>query len=127
MTTSDADGLRGLLQRYARAADARDVAELRSLFHPAASIEGARGRQTLDEWLEGMAGPRAFPASMHVLADPLIRFVGDTAELDTYAVVYQVADGRPEMTLGIRYLDSAVRSAGSWVIKSRRAETVWRV
>lgn len=124
---SDADDLRSLLQRYARAADARDVAALRALFHPEASIEGTRGRQSLEAWLESMAGPRPFPVSMHVLGDPLVRLDGDLAELDTYAVVYQVAGGRPEMTLGIRYLDTAVRSAEGWLISSRRAETLWSV
>lgn len=128
MTTSDSDQLRALLQRYARAADARDVDALRSLFHPDAVIEGARGRQTLEAWLEGMTGPRAYPVSMHVLGEPLVRIEADQAELDTYAVVYQIGDragGQPDLTLGIRYLDTAVRDAAGWVIQARRAEAVW--
>jgi hypothetical protein len=123
---SDCDQLRALVQSYARAIDARDIPGLRALFHPGAVIEGsARGRQPLREWLEAMAGPRAYPASMHFLGDPLIRLEGDTAELDTYAVVYQLGSGGPELTLGIRYLDTAIRTDGAWVFINRRAETLW--
>lgn len=75
-----------------------------------------------------MTGPRAYPVSMHVLGEPLVRIEADQAELDTYAVVYQIGDragGQPDLTLGIRYLDTAVRDAAGWVIQARRAEAVW--
>lgn len=126
MTVSDADRLRALLQRYARAVDARDAAALRALFHPEAVLDGARGRQSVDEWLEAMSAPRDHTTSMHFLGEPLIHLEGDTASMDTYAVVYMVNSGRPELTLGIRYVDEAVRREGEWVIRSRRAETLWR-
>ena len=127
---SDADELRNLLQRYARAADQRDVDALAALFHPDAVISGARGEQTLDAWLDTMRAPRTFPTSMHVLGDPLIELDvgGEQATLDTYAVVYQLGDrdaGDADLTLGIRYVDDAVRSADAWVILRRRAETLW--
>jgi SnoaL-like protein len=127
---NEADELRNLLQRYARAADQRDVDALADLFHPDAVISGARGQQTLDAWLDTMRGPRTFPTSMHVLGDPLIELDvgGEQATLDTYAVVYQLGDrdaGNADLTLGIRYLDDVVRSADGWVILRRRAETLW--
>ena len=91
---NEADELRNLLQRYARAADQRDIDALAELFHPDAAISGARGEQTLDAWLDTMRGPRTFPTSMHVLGDPLIELDegGEQATLDTYAVVYQLGD-----------------------------------
>ena len=117
------------MQRYARAADERDVDALTALFHPDATIQGTRGAQTLDEWLDTMRGPRAFPVSMHVLGDPLIELGSDTEALvDTYAVVYQLGDrdaGQPDLTLGIRYLDEVLRHDGRWVIRRRTARTVW--
>ena len=127
---NEADELRNLLQRYARAADQRDVDALAGLFHPDAVISGARGEQTLDAWLDTMRSPRTFPTSMHVLGDPLIELDvgGEQATLDTYAVVYQLGDrdaGDADLTLGIRYVDDAVRSADGWVILRRRAETLW--
>ncbi len=131
------DELRALLQRYARAADQRDLGSLTALFHPEAEITGTGGVQSLDRWLDVMRGPRAFPTSMHVLGDPLIdhRKGSDRASLDTYAVVYQLGDtaaGQGDLTLGIRYLDEAVRTtpaAGTdgagWVIRRRTATTLW--
>jgi hypothetical protein len=118
--------LRALVQRYARAADDRDIAALAALFHPDAVIDGARGSQTLEEWLDGMRAPRSFPSSMHMLGDPLIDL--DAHRLDTYAVVYQLGDqaaGQADLTLGIRYLDDVVRHDGHWVIQRRVARTLW--
>ena len=119
---SDLDEIRRLLQRYARAADSRDIDELRSLFHPEATIDGSRGVQTLDEWLASMAAPRAFTASMHVFGEPLVTLDGERGTLDTYAVVYQ---GNAELTLGIRYLDDVERVDGRWVLRRRTARTIW--
>lgn len=124
--SADHEALRALGQRYARAADERDVDALAALFHPDAVITGARGELGLEAWLDTMRGPRTFPTSMHVLGDPLIELDGDTAHLDTYAVVHQLGgEGQGDMTLGIRYLDEAVRSGDGWVIRRRTASTVF--
>jgi hypothetical protein len=127
---NDYDAIRALLQRYSRAADERDVVALASLFHPEAEIAGARGDQTLAEWLDTMRGPRVFPTSMHVLGEPLIELDEENrcAMTDTYAVVYQLADpksGGSDLTLGIRYLDELTYGDGIWVIRRRTARTVW--
>lgn len=124
--SSEHEALRALGQRYARAADERDVDALAALFHPDAVIVGARGELDLEGWLDTMRGPRTFPTSMHVLGDPLIELDGDTARLDTYAIVYQLGgEGQGDMTLGIRYLDEAVRTGDGWVIRRRTASTVF--
>jgi len=125
---SDREELRALVQRYSRAADDRDVDALAALFHPEAIVDGARGSLPIAGWLDTMRAPRTFPVSMHVLGDPLIDLVGDEAHLDTYAVVYQLGDrdaGQADLTLGIRYLDDAVRHDGRWVIRHRSARTLW--
>jgi hypothetical protein len=124
--SSDHEALRALGQRYARAADDRDVDALAALFTPDAVVVGTRGELDLDGWLDTMRGPRAFPTSMHVLGDPLIELDGDTAHLDTYAVVYQLGgEGQTDMTLGIRYVDDAVRTDAGWAIHRRSATTVF--
>jgi hypothetical protein len=127
---SDHEELRTLLQRYARAVDDRDIDTLSGLFHPDAELTGARGTETLEEFLTGMRAPRTFPASMHVIADPLIELGPGTGEaiLDTYAVVYQLSDPASDLadlTLGIRYLDDAVRHEGRWVLRRRMSRTLW--
>ena len=119
-----------MVQRYARAADERDIGALAALFHPAAEVTGARGTLPVDEWLDTMRGPRTFPISMHVLGDPLIHLQpgADEAVLDTYAVVYQLNDpgsGKGDLTLGIRYLDEVERLDGRWLIRRRTARTLW--
>jgi hypothetical protein len=128
--SDDHEALRALVQRYARAADDRDVDALAALFHPDAEISGARGALSRDAWLDTMRAPRAFPSSMHLIGDPLITLGPgpDRATLDTYAVVYQLADPKGDgcdLTLGIRYLDGCVRHEGAWVIAHRTAETRW--
>jgi hypothetical protein len=123
---TDHEALRALNQRYARAADDRDVDALAALFHPDAVITGARGELDLEAWLDTMRAPRTFPQSMHVLGDPLITLDGDAATVDTYAIVHQLGgDGQGDMTLGIRYLDEVVRVDDGWVIRSRRATTLF--
>ncbi len=118
--------LRALVQRYARAADERDVEALAALFHPDAVVEGARGRQALGEWLEGMRAPRTFPSSMHFLGDPLIDVSWGAGTVDTYGVVYQLAgEGGTDLTLGVRYVDEVEVFDGRWVIRHRRASTLW--
>ncbi len=122
--------IRALLQRYARAVDERDLETLAGLFHPEAEFAGARGTQSLDEWLETMRAPRTFPSSMHVLGDPLISYpVGSgEAAVDTYAVVYQLAEsgtGQSDLTLGLRYLDRVVSAGDRWVIRHRASTVVW--
>jgi hypothetical protein len=122
--------LRALVQRYARAADERDVTALEALFHPDAEIIGSRGVQSRAEWLDTMRAPRAFPSSMHMIGDPLITLAegGDHATLDSYAVVHQLSDpasGNADLTLGIRYLDDVVVDRGRWVIRRREAQTLW--
>lgn len=122
--------LRALLQRYARAVDDREIDTLTSLFHPDAVVSGARGIQPLDEWLETMRGPRAFPQSMHVICEPLISLDegAGTASLDTYAIVHQLSEpgsGKGDLTMGVRYLDDTVVHQGRWVIARRTARTLW--
>jgi hypothetical protein len=116
------DELRALVQRYARAADDRDVPALEALFHPDAEIDGVRGPMTIAAWLDTMRTPRGDGYSMHMLGDPLITLDegAGTATLDTYGVVYQ-----PERTLGMRYVDDVVLTDGRWLIRHRVSRAVW--
>jgi SnoaL-like domain len=122
------DAVRALLQRYARAVDQRDIGALVGLFHPQAEIAGARGVQSVEEWLETMRAPRTFPTSMHMIGEPLITLTEGSAEatVDTYAVVYQLGhEGSGDLTFGIRYLDDVVLHEGRWLFRRRNSHTVW--
>ena len=125
---NDHDQFRELMQRYAHGVDDRDLDLVATIFAPDAIFEGVQGEKPATEWLESMRGPRSYPVSMHVLGEPLATIDGDTAELDTYAVVYQVGDkdkAQADTTLGMRYRDSCVRVEGQWLIRHRRASIVW--
>jgi ketosteroid isomerase-like protein len=127
----DLEALRNLGQRYSRAIDARDYDAIAALFHSDAIVDGLRGHAPIDEYLEGLRStPRAYDHGMHLLGEPLIRFEpgSDTAELDAYAVVYQLGLHREDggnVTLGMRYLDSVERRDGEWRISHRRTELLW--
>ena len=128
---SGPDELRRLLQRYARAADERDLDALAALFHPDASIDGTRAMQPLDEWLDTMRGAATFPTSMHVLGDPLIdaRRAWRAGTLDTYAVVYQLGDTRRRAGATSRSAcgtsTTVVRATAVGCIRARVARTLW--
>jgi hypothetical protein len=127
----DVEQLRRMTQRYARAVDARDIDAVAALFHSDASVDGARGSLPIKAYIEGMRNaPPMFESGMHVLGDPLIDLDpgADTAQMDTYAVVYQFrpADSaEPDLVLGIRYLDDVVRHDGQWLIHHRQALNLW--
>jgi hypothetical protein len=127
----DLEALRRLPQRYARAIDARDIDAVAALFHPDGRVDGVRGSASVTDYVAGLrAAPSTFTTSMHVLGEPLIDLApgADTAELDTYAVVYQLGradDPDAALTLGIRYLDEVVRTEGAWLIRHRRAQALW--
>jgi hypothetical protein len=127
----DVEQLRRMTQRYARAVDARDIDAVAALFHPDASVDGARGALAINAYIDGMRNaPPMFESGMHVLGDPLIDLEpgADTARMDTYAVVYQFrpADSaEPDLVLGIRYLDDMVRHEGQWLIHHRQALNLW--
>jgi len=114
--------LRALVQRYARAADGRDVPALEALFQPDAQIDGVRGPMPFAQWLDTMRAPRGEGYSMHMLGDPLIVLdeAAGTATLDTYGVVYA-----PDRTLGMRYVDDVERTEGRWRIRHRVSRVVW--
>jgi len=128
----DLEALRALGQRYARAVDSGDHDALLDLFHHDAVIDGFRGVQARDEYVDTMrATPKAYERSMHVLGDPLLSLVpgADTATLDTYAVVHQIGalatPGGDNAAIGMRYYDEAVRDGDTWRIIRRRTEMLW--
>jgi len=128
---ADREALRAMPQRYARAADARDVEAVAALLHPDGVVEGLRGRADVPAYLETLRAPKAFEQSMHVLADPLIELEpgADAGTMDTYAVVHQlgrVAPPHDDQTMGLRYLDRVERVGDAWLIRHRRVELRWQ-
>jgi SnoaL-like protein len=127
---STADQFRVLLQRYAHAADARDIDTLLTLFHPDAEITGAGGTQSLDAWLASMREPRRFPGSMHMIGEPLVQYQegSDAATMDSYAVVYLFGtedSGDGHRTMGVKYHDEMILHRFKWMFWRRTMTTLW--
>ena len=123
--------LRALPQRYARAADGRDIDAMAELFDPAGTVDGVRGEAAVPDYLETMrTAPRAFATSMHFFADPLIELEpgSDRGRMDAYAVVHQLrgpGEEGSDLQLGMRYLDDVVRLDGRWVVHHRETQVLW--
>jgi len=125
------DQFRLLLQRYAHAADARDITTLEGLFHPDAMITGARGTQSLEQWLAAMRAPRTHPGSMHMIGEPLISHDdgSDRATMETYAVVYLISDaesGEGTSSMGVKYHDEMILHRFKWMFWRRTMTILWR-
>jgi SnoaL-like domain len=120
-----------MLQRYARAADTRDIPTLESLFHPDAEITGARGTQTLNQWIFAMQSPRSHPTSMHMIGEPLIHHVdgSDHAVMDTYAIVHLIGEtdsGESNSSMGVNYHDEMILYHFKWMFWRRTMTILWR-
>jgi hypothetical protein len=120
-----------MLQRYARAADGRDIATLENLFHPDAEITGARGTQNLEQWIAAMRAPRTHPGSMHMIGEPLINYEdgSDRATMDSYAVVYLISDIDHEASnssMGVNYHDEMILYRFKWMFWRRTMTILWR-
>ena len=125
------DQFRTMLQRYAHAADARDLSALEALFHPEAEITGTRGSQTLEQWMASMSAPRTHPGSMHMIGEPLISHDdgSDRAIMDSYAVVYLWSDpdtGEPISSMGVKYHDEMILYRFKWMFWRRTMSILWR-
>jgi hypothetical protein len=130
-TVSVNDQFRLMLQRYAHAADSRDIATLQALFHPDAEITGARGTQNLEQWLAAMRAPRSHAGSMHMIGEPLIVHDdgSDRATMDTYAVVYLIGDpdaGENYSSMGVKYHDEMILYRFKWMFWRRAMTILWR-
>ena len=120
---NDDEELRALLQRYARAADERDIDGPRRAVPSRGGDHRLRRVADLGGMARHHAGTPSLPAE-HA-HDRLTRSSSPgrgwrpSADLDSYAVVFQLSDptsGAADLTLGIRYLDHAVVHEGRWVL-----------
>lgn len=118
------------LARYARSVDRRDWASLRACFHDDAVDHHGEFRGTADEFIAWVSARHAaVPFSMHLLANCLIEFRGETsAAVETYFVAVQrreraAADGSVESNdfeVFGRYVDRFEKRDGAWRIAGRR-------
>ena len=131
-TTEEADrsAIRDLLYRYARALDLRDFAAVGRCFAPGARAEysGLTLSPGVDAILAHLRQISAIPASTHLVGNVLIELHGDSAEVDSQAIVHLVLDSGPHARVRVRglyYHDRVVRQGETWVIAERVHRAGW--
>ncbi len=124
--------LHDLVLRYAAGVDRRDWEQVRSCFVPDLKVVdwGDTPFADREEMLEYIKGVAFFRTTMHMMGNQFIEIDGDTAAVDTLAMIaheLERPDGRPlylDMS-GSRYFEKCSRRGGEWVIHRRGGEPAW--
>jgi hypothetical protein len=126
--------LRDLMNRYARAVDAKDPELLRTVVTPDIDFNYNNGARTFvgyDGYLNMLKGTWMFHATMHFMGNQTVEFHGaDAASMETYANAHHLhagPDGKEmDMVVGLRYLDDVIRVDGRWKVRKRVMVVVWQ-
>ena len=125
----DLEELRSLPARYAQAADDRDHNAVEACFHPDGTVTTADGDLAASAYVQRMRdNPSPFVSGTHLMGLPVIELEpgSDTARVSTPAVVHQIAgEGGNDLVLGMRYVDTVVRTEDGWLIEHRTPVRRW--
>jgi hypothetical protein len=138
MTTGDAlqllvdrDEIHDVVMRYAAGVDRRDMEMVRGCFAPDLEIEGWGGgfadRESMIRYISGVA---IFHTTMHMFGNQYIEVDGDTAHVDTYAMLTHHRDDEHGVCHELnvsrsQYVEDLTRRDGRWVITRRGGEPRW--
>jgi SnoaL-like domain len=129
---SDELEIAALLNRYARAVDAKDWALYRSVFTDDAHIDyssagaAAGSRDEVADWLS--QGFAAIPMSMHYITNIESDITGDTARVRAMFYNPMQLPGMSELSYcGGYYHHELVRTPDGWRSRDLREENVWFV
>lgn len=124
---ADRVAIHDVVLRYAQGVDRRDWEQVAACFAPEAECDyGDFFRGRVDGLVAALAAtlPR-FDWTLHVLGNHYVTLDGDTAQTETYAVCHH-RHGDESVEVGMRYLDTLVRTPDGWRIAARRAPFVWQ-
>ncbi len=120
-----------LFHSYAASVDRRDFAGVAACFAPdVCGPFGGEERRNRGELVEFISGVAFFHTTMHMLGNTLVEVNGDTAQLDTDAMIKHRAtledgaDYQLNMS-GTRYGERLERRGGNWCITERQVPPVW--
>jgi hypothetical protein len=124
--------LADLVERYARAVDARDAAALTACFSTNAVIDSSRGLTVPRDSFpnETFAVLAAWPVTQHLVTGQLVQFSDqDHASGEVYGWAMQRSaartSGSDDFESGLRYTDAYVRTETGWRIARRKIEQLW--
>jgi ketosteroid isomerase-like protein len=132
--SADRVAVRGVLERYFNALDARDFERLGECFAADASARYDAGGapQQLSgraEIVGRISGITSCPASTHSLSSTSVEVRGDTARATTFAVAVLLLgpdQGDRILVRGLRYDDTLQRAGDSWSIAEREHRPLWQ-
>ena len=131
-TLLDRAEIRDVMARYARGLDRRDFELAASCFTDDA-VADYGGEQATAHGIEAIVrilrAVEHFEQTTHSMGDQIVEFDGDTARVETYArdQLRYTRDGVTyDMTGGLRYEDTFVRTPDGWRIQHRVMHTDWR-
>lgn len=123
---ADADAIRELIERYARAVDARDAAALTELFTPDAivTLPEALSGDVLPTELNGaqvarvLDGVSGFDRTRHAIDEHRATFDGSAAHAETTCSAHHITGDR-DLVLTVGYRDTFGRHGGRWLFERR--------
>ena len=129
-TLLDKAAIRDVLARYAHSVDRRDLDGVASCFTRDASYKGSLGEGSIEVALRALRERMAqYASTMHFIGNQLIDVRGDGATSETYAIAYhqlRLDEERKNMAVGVRYLDTLLRTADGWRICHREVKLEWQ-
>ena len=127
----DRDEIHDVVMRYAAGVDGRDFEMVRACFAPDLEVEGwGGGFADRDSMITYISGVAIFHTTMHMFGNQYIEVDGDTAHVDTYAMLTHHSDDAHGVTHELnvsrgRYVEDLTRRDGRWVITRRGGEPIW--
>jgi hypothetical protein len=127
----DRAAIRDLMARYARGLDRLDLDLVASSFTTDAYVNYGTWEDTgVDNIVRRLrARVSRYDRSTHFMGDQVVRFNGDTADVETYAliyIVYSVEGNQYQSMGGIHYEDRMTRHGGGWQVQRRVVHHDWR-
>ena len=123
----DKAAIRDVMTRYARSNDRRDFHLMASTFTiDAYANYGQWEEHGVDNIVNRLTYPRPHRAT-HFMGDQDVQIDGDSANVETYAIVCSRVEGTESMSMsGLRYQDKMVRQNGQWLVQHRVLHRDWR-
>jgi hypothetical protein len=125
----DKQEIHDVLMRYCRGVDRRDVAIVRSIYHPDSHDDHGYWRGNGLDFAAFVVDrlTKANSATTHSVTNVLVEVDGNVAHCESQVVATLVRRGDPVTVdaMGARYLDRMTRREGHWRIQERTVVLDW--
>lgn len=126
----DRQAITQLIHAYCAAADRRDYARLRSLYHPDATDDhGAFFQGLAMKFIDSLPDIQAPMRILHHnITTVNLALEGDYAEGEVYVLAFHQVESEPEpidLLIGGRYLDRYTKRNGEWKFSERAVLADW--